>query len=262
MRAIRLLLLHVKLAGLTELQYRANLVAQLVQSIVTAALSIISTQLVFSHTTELGGWSRSELYVVVGCWFVVTALVQALVNPPLQYFAQRINQGDFDYVLVRPEDAQALMSVQAVEPWPLINVPVGIGFIAYGVNGSASLHAAPLAIALTVFMMLCGVVMLYSVMLLFATLCFWFIRVVDLLFAVSDTFDAGRWPLGMFPPWLRLVLTTIVPIGLAVTVPAQALLGRAHWEDIALSLGVTITLFIGSRQFFRLGIRHYSGASS
>ena len=262
MRAIRLLLLHVKLAGLTELQYRANLVAQLIQSVVTAVLSIVSTQLVFAHTTSLGGWSRGELYVVVGCWFVVTAFVQALVNPPIQYFATRINQGDFDYVLVRPEDAQALMSVQAVEPWPLVNVPVGIGFIAYGLNDSAHLQASPLTIGATVFTMLCGVVMLYSIMLLLATLCFWFIRVADLLFAVSDTFDAGRWPLGMFPPWLRLVLVSIVPIGLAVTVPAQTLLGRARWEDIALSVGVTTVLFIASRRFFRLGIRHYSGASS
>jgi len=137
--------------------------------------------------------------VVVGCWFVVTAFVQALVNPPIQYFATRINQGDFDYVLVRPEDAQALMSVQAVEPWPLVNVPVGIGFIAYGLNDSAHLQASPLTIGATVFTMLCGVVMLYSIMLLLATLCFWFIRVADLLFAVSDTFDAGSLAIGHVP---------------------------------------------------------------
>ena len=262
MRAVRLLALHVKLAGLVELQYRANLVAQLVQSAVTAALSVISTQLVFSHTSSLGGWSRHELYVVVGCWFVVTALVQALVNPPLQYFATRINQGDFDYVLLRPEDAQALMSVQSVEPWPLINVPVGVAFIIYGGSGAVRLDASPLAIAGGVVTLFCGVIMLYSVMLLFATLCFWFIRIVDLLFAVSDTFDAGRWPLAMFPPWLRLVLTVIVPVGLAVTVPAQTLLGRASWEDIALSVGVATVLFSASRVFFQIGIKHYSGASS
>lgn len=262
MRAIQLIMLHVRLAALTELQYRANFVAQLASSAATALLAIVSTQLVFAHTTEVGGWSRPELYVVVGCWFIVSAIVETIALPPLRTFASRIQQGDFDYILVRPEDAQTLMSVQTIEPWPLVNVAVGIGFITYGVRHAPGMHVTAAGIAVAAIMLLCGALMLYSVMLLASTLCFWFVRMGDLLFSLSDTFDAGRWPLGVFPPWLKIVLVSIVPVGLAVTVPAASITGRLHAPQLAFALAMTVVLFSAARMFFRFGIRHYSGASS
>ena len=38
-------------------------------------------------------------------------------------------------------------------------------------------------------------------------------------------FQMARYPVGMYPGWLRLVLTWIVPVGVITTVPAQALTG-------------------------------------
>ena len=42
----------------------------------------------------------------------------------------------------------------------------------------------------------------------------------------ADMFEGlcqvGRWPIGIYPGWLRYSMTYLVPIGFAVTVPAQA----------------------------------------
>ena len=38
--------------------------------------------------------------------------------------------------------------------------------------------------------------------------------------------DAGRFPVDVYPGWLRVTLSTVVPIGIAVTLPAQAIAGR------------------------------------
>lgn len=38
--------------------------------------------------------------------------------------------------------------------------------------------------------------------------------------------QAGRWPVGIYPIWLRMGLTFIVPLAFAVTVPAEAVSGR------------------------------------
>jgi len=53
-----------------------------------------------------------------------------------------------------------------------------------------------------------------------------------------------------------------VPIAFAVTVPAQALTGRLTPETLVLAVAFGIGLLVLTRAFFRIGLRHYSGASA
>ena len=45
----------------------------------------------------------------------------------------------------------------------------------------------------------------------------------------QSLYDAGRWPIGIYPDWLRAALTFLVPVAFAVTIPSEALLGRLTW---------------------------------
>ena len=64
------------------------------------------------------------------------------------------------------------------------------------------------------------------------------------IWTIFETFDrmcqAGRYPVGIYPVWLRLIPTFIVPVAFEVTAAALA----------------------GSRLFWKFGPRHYSGASA
>jgi ABC-2 type transport system permease protein len=61
---------------------------------------------------------------------------------------------------------------------------------------------------------------------------------------------------------MRYSMTYLVPIGFAVTVPAQALTGRLHWHTIVVALGFGAALLAFTRWFWRFGLRRYSGASA
>jgi ABC-2 type transport system permease protein len=61
---------------------------------------------------------------------------------------------------------------------------------------------------------------------------------------------------------LRGLFTALVPLAFAVTLPAEALTGRAGWLALggaALFTGVLVTF---TRWFWRLGVRNYAGASA
>ena len=71
-----------------------------------------------------------------------------------------------------------------------------------------------------------------------------------------------RFPTALYPGWLRLLLTRVVPVGVLTTVPAQVLLDEVSLPMLAAvsvlavgSLGVTSLLF-------RAGLRRYASASS
>ena len=74
--------------------------------------------------------------------------------------------------------------------------------------------------------LLAGGAIVYSFWLILATLSFWFVRVENILVIFQSMYEAGRWPVSIYPGWLRFGLTFLVPVAFAITVPAEALTGR------------------------------------
>jgi ABC-2 type transport system permease protein len=66
----------------------------------------------------------------------------------------------------------------------------------------------------------------------------------------------------IYPRWLRWTLTGLVPIALAVTVPAEALAGRLSAQNLLLACTVALVIAFVSRWFWKAGLRRYSGASA
>jgi ABC-2 type transport system permease protein len=104
--------------------------------------------------------------------------------------------------------------------------------------------------------------MLYCFWLLLTTGAFWIVRMGFLDDLWEGVYQTGRWPIGIYPDWLRYSLTFLVPIGFAITVPAQALTARLQWSSVLLAAGFALVLVGLSRWFWRFGLRHYSGASA
>ena len=77
-----------------------------------------------------------------------------------------------------------------------------------------------------------------------------------------DLFMAGRFPVDIYPGWLRLTLSSVVPIGIAVTLPAQAIAGRLDGLGLALMLVATVAAWSFAAWFWRRGLVNYTGASA
>jgi ABC-2 type transport system permease protein len=107
-----------------------------------------------------------------------------------------------------------------------------------------------------------GAIIVYSFWLLLATLAFWFIKIENILVIFDSMYQAGRWPVGIYPPLLRLILTFLVPIAFAVTVPAEAAVGRLTWQSLLWAISLALAIFVAARLFWQTGVKHYSGASA
>jgi ABC-2 type transport system permease protein len=74
--------------------------------------------------------------------------------------------------------------------------------------------------------------------------------------------DAGRFPVDVYPGWLRVTLSSAVPIGVAVTVPAQVISGRLDLFGLAALVAGTLVAFGLASWFWHIGLRSYTGASA
>jgi ABC-2 type transport system permease protein len=261
MQTLRVALLHLRVGVMTDLQYRVNFALQVLQSLLALFTGLVVFALVYSHTTELNGWSQNELLVVLGVQLMMGGVVRAVVQPNMMRFTEEVRDGKLDHALTKPVDAQMLVSVRQVEVWQAVDIITGTGLVVVAlVRLGADLGALDVlafAAALAV-----GAVLLYSFWMLLATLAFWVVNMWHLPELFEGVFQTGRWPIGIYPPWLRFSVTFLVPIAFAVTVPAEAVTSRLEWQTLALAVGFAVFLFAVTRWFWRFGLRSYSGASA
>jgi len=91
---------------------------------------------------------------------------------------------------------------------------------------------------------------------------FWVVRIDQIVELFEGVYQSGRWPVTIYPGWLRVSLTFLVPIAFAVTVPAEALTSRLTVDTLALATGFAIALLVFTRWWWRFGLTRYSGASA
>jgi ABC-2 type transport system permease protein len=251
----------LRVGALFELQYRVNFFLQLFQSVVALATAVAVILLVFLYTPSLGGWSPWELMVVVGVHTALGGVIRALIQPSMQRLMEDIREGTLDFVLTKPVDAQLLVSVRQVSVWQLVDVVVGLGVVVVALTqlglGIGVEHVAVFLAALAL-----GAVMIYCLWMVITTGAFWIVRMEHVAELFNGLYQAGRWPVGLYPGWLRVLFTALVPLAFAVTLPAEALTGRAGWLALGGAALFTTVLVAFTRWFWRVGVRNYAGASA
>jgi ABC-2 type transport system permease protein len=252
---------YFRLGALNELQYRANFWINLLQSVLSLAAALAGMSVVFYHTDALAGWQPMELLALLGIYFLMSGFISTFVQPSMERFLQDIRQGTLDFVLTKPRDSQLLVSIRRFSIWSLTDVVMGaivlgiaLARLGRGLTGSQLLSFMVVLAA--------GAVIVYSFWLLLATTAFWFVNVENILVVFQSMYQAGRWPVTIYPGALRIMLTVLIPVAFAVTVPAEAIIGRLEWPMLLASLLLAAAIFTAARAFWRHGVRSYSGASA
>jgi ABC-2 type transport system permease protein len=260
-RTLRLLWVFLRVGVMSELAYRANFFVRLFQSLIELGTALAGLAVVFSYTDTLGGWRPDEVVALVGVYFLISGVISLVIQPSMERLIDSVREGTLDFTLTKPEDAQLLVSVQGVAIWSLVDIVLGFGLLAVALVRLGE-NVGIWQAAVFAAMLLAGGVIVYSFWLILATLSFWFVRVENILVIFQSMYEAGRWPVSIYPGWLRFGLTFLVPVAFATTVPAEALTGRLNWQTLLGTLALAALLLVVSRLFWRVGIRHYSGASA
>jgi ABC-2 type transport system permease protein len=142
-----------------------------------------------------------------------------------------------------------------------VEVVTGAVVMAVGIGRLQSDVGLADALAFGVALLL-GTLMIYCFWLVLSTCAFWIVRMDNVVELFDGVYLTARWPVGIYPDWLRFGITFLVPIAFAVTVPAEAVTSRLEWQTLALAAGFAVVLFGITRWFWRFGLRSYSGASA
>ncbi len=261
MTAFRLFLIYLRMGLIRELAYRVNFFIHLFQSLLELGTSLAGLAVVFTYADNLGGWLPDEILALLGVFFLVGGAISLVIQPSMQALIEAVRDGGLDFTLTKPEDSQLLVSLQGVDLWGLIDLSLGAIVLVVALTRLGE-RVGPLEALTFGGMLVSGVVIVYAFWLILATLAFWFVRVENILVIFQSVYEAGRWPVSLYPGWLRYGLTFLIPVAFATTIPAEALTGRLTQSSTLEAMALAVALLLLSRLVWRAGLRRYSGASA
>lgn len=244
-----------------EMEYRGNFYLSILEMFLVIGTSIAAVLVMFQHTTTMNGWTLPQMIVLLGVYYMIQGGVNLVFSPSFERLMEHVRAGTLDFHLLKPVNVQFLVSTRHLRVVRAADLALGLAVVIFGlVQVGEEIGVGPAL--LFVLSLLFGITLVYSLLLGLVTLAFWFVRVENLLAIFWAFTEAGRFPVDVYPLWLRVSLSTIVPIGIAVTAPANVIAGRMDAVAVAI-LGAGTVLAVGlASALWRWGLRSYTGASA
>lgn len=258
-RYLTLLAIQAKASVLLSLQYRVEFCVQVLMALFWSITALVPLLVLFSMRDAVAGWGRYETLIVVGFFMALKGVLLGAIQPALANVVEHIRKGTLDFLLLKPVDAQFMLSTSKIELSRLSDVVAGFALSAYATY-RAEVHPTLAQIVLSCLVLLCAVAILYSIWILAVSLSFHVVKIDNLSYLIISTFDAARFPASVFRGALSFVFTFIIPLALMTTYPALALLGKLQNEQVLTAVLVACGFVAISRLVWLRSVRFYTGA--
>jgi len=239
-------------------QLQVEFWCQVIMDCVWYASHVAVFEVLYSHVTDIAGWSRAEFRVLLGFLFVSDAFMMIWMSQ-MWRFGRDLKDGKVDSFRVRPASALFLYGFQHFSLEGCTNMLFAFGYLSYAVA-----LAVPEPSALTV-VVLAGCVLLscwarFVTVTMFAALEVVFVGSDVMRFLNELLLSGSDRPLDIFGARIRAFLIYVIPVGALTHVPASILLGRYGGLEALGLVAWLIALGVGVAFGWTRAFRRYESA--
>lgn len=277
---VHVLLTFARNSLVRETMFRTNFVLQCISSVSWTLMNVGFYLIVFHHTPFIGpesGWGKYEFFVFLATTWLVNSLVQAFFMTNADEYSELIRTGNLDFALLKPIDTQFLVSFNKIDWSALANFVAGLILLGVALwhlttRPERALTITSGMVLAYVFYVLCGVAIMYSLMISLASTSIWLGRnqtLYDFWFYITNF---ARYPMEIYrrgwgvPLWgfFTFVLPVLVVVNVPARILAQPLYPRSSlsWQLACFALVATLVSLLGSRWVFTRALASYRSASS
>lgn len=243
-----------------EMNFRINFLLKVLFGSMWFVMTLILFSVVFAHTQEVAGWTKYEVFFLLGVSHVILRLFESFFMENLLKVPDLIREGELDFYLLKPVNPQFLVSTRYASFDALIDTIMGFATLGYALF---QLHRSVTVANLAAFVLLSvnGVLLYYALMVVFVTCSFWFTRfhVMEVWWQMTNV---ARQPAEIFRGKLQFIFTFCIPMLVIANFPVKAYLDRLPWYLGLYGLVLTAAVLAGSSWFFAHALKRYRSASS
>jgi ABC-2 type transport system permease protein len=232
------------------------------------AVEVAGVVLLLQPFGSVGGWRPAEVVLLFGLAFAAQGLALVFGDTlEADKVSALVRRGTFDQVLTRPVSPLGWVVASYVDTRFLGRLAAGVAAVAWAAD-QAGVAWTPGRVGLAVLAVACASVIIFGVLLFAAGFTFVTVQGSE---AVNVLIYGGQYlasyPMQIYGSALRFLFTWLIPIGLAIYVPALGVLGRQGPPGLPaglvwLSAPVALAFLGAGGLAWRGGIRHYVGTGS
>jgi ABC-2 family transporter protein len=175
---------------------------------------LLAVAVLFNHTDPINGWSLGQMIVLLGVYYLRACS---------RWCSRRASSASWS---TSPGHARLHSDQAGQQPVHDQHAPrpgraAGAGRLRCrpgrrrrGRTGEVIGPGELVRFVVTLVTLVCGLSLVYCLVLVLATVAFWATRIENLLAIFWSFLDAGRFPVDVYPGWLRVTLSTVPLNGL------------------------------------------------
>lgn len=246
----------------SSLEYRWNFLVQAFYGPAYIGVMYLLVETAFAKAPILAGWTRAEGILLFSVFQLLYAICYIIFMKGVRHLMWHgVRHGELDLLMTKPVNLQFFATFNKPNFDLLILASILASLFIYQLSGFVPLISLINA-ASFVLLFLVGIAIAYLAVSLYATASFYITKAEQVIELYDKTTDFAQYPIPLFPSSIQMLFFTLVPTAFFSYIPTAVLLGKISPIWIGVSLLFCIGLFFINQYAWKVGLQHYSSASS
>lgn len=245
---------------LSLMSYRLDFIIRNTCNLILILASLGVVGLVYENVESIKGWRFEQVLVI----YALTSMSRSLFHLfciNVVSIGTYVRQGDLDRILLRPVNPLFQLVADYLDNDDWGELVLGIGLLAYSFR-QAGLPLDFRTVLWVLVIAVCGSAIYFAIHLAFSTSGFWIVqnKPIEQMAWELDRFTT--YPVTVYAPALRFVLTWLIPLGFVAFYPAECLF--VDWPSGLgfLTPAVAAVSLAAAYRLWLYGLSKYQGTGS
>ena len=222
---------------------------------------VLLITLVFNQITDLNGYSFEQMIFFYG-FFQLPRGIDHLFTDNIWLIPMKIRKAEMDRYLLRPISPLFQIVSERFQHEAFGEIVTGL-LLVYITFPSLGITVSPLNLLILMILILLGAGIYTSIKLLTASTAFWTMNSLQLMVTVYNISDFSKYPISIFPSFIQILITYVVPFAFVSFFPASFLLNQINPGQVLLgsSCAFIIMAFL-AMSLWQYGIKNYQSSGN
>ena len=260
---LRIWLASARYSIVRTMMFRGDFIVWSLVEFLWMAVNILLISVIYAHTSSVAGWSKYEMMLLVGTSLLIQRFLMGFFWSSIFEMGRNVRSGNFDFFLAQPGNVMFMATTRKLDPDGLLNSIVAAAIVVYSAH-RLGLHPGVAELALYAFMVVCGLVIHFSILVMSISLVFWLTSAQGVEGTYFVLTEFSRLPREAFTGIVtRVLFVWALPVVVVSNVPARLLLHRDFtWHLAAWLAAIAAGWFALTVVVFNRGLKRYTSASS
>lgn len=249
----------VMLTAMKKMAYPFNFLLMVSSVVLSIFFILLFADVIYKQIDSIAGLRYEQILILIGSYLLMDGFSWLTFWGGLSELRRNINNGTFDFVVVKPIDSQFFQTIARVDLEDVAKLVIGLFLI---ISNALKLQFdfSFANIILYILLLVNGWVIFYSFSSIAFSVVFW-VNKADSQWRFINTFlHMSQYPTDIYKGVVKVIFTFLIPLAFLATAPTKILTRPIDWLLVSLSFTVAAIFFIIARLVWTAGLKKYSSA--